>query len=339
MDVSWRPTPDRDPKRFASDAEALRRAVGGCSVSFGEPVPGVLIARVGLRPLPTRDVVNATAETEAEPLDLGWIEPVASAPVGGPARFIIGRRAGGGVCEWVPSETPHLLAGGSTGSGKGGACRLILSQALAHGWRVFAIDLKQSGEHRWLADHGVRVAHTPAEAVEVLTDVAVEMGLRQGRLWDRGADKLADLGEGDRPILLLVDEAQDLLVPTRVNDDEDALRRQAGDLLGRVAAKGRSAAVHLLVALQRPDVAALGPSGGALRGNLKGRLAIGTLDADGLQMMFGAGASQFSGSLTGVPGRALAAGLQRSDGPSPYETQILWVPGEVVRPEGSAVAA
>ena len=326
LDVSWRPTADRAPARWAEDAEALRRAVGGHSVELGEPMPGVLLARVGMRPLPTRDVVNATAPVEAEPLDLGWLDGDAPAlavePVAG---FVLGSRAGGGQAVWVPAEVPHLLVTGTTGGGKGGTIRLLVGQALAAGWRVEVIDPKQSGEHRWLHDQGVTVAHALPGMVEVRRGAVAVMALRQAKVWDAGLDKVSELPEPERPLLVVIDEASDLFTLTRTDDEGDLLRREAGDLAARLAAKGRSAGVHLLVAMQRADVASLGPAGGALRSNIRGRVALGQLDPDGFAMIFPGVPAERGLALSGLPGRALVASLRTRDGSTPYSVQIMWV--------------
>src|SRR6266700_3895575 len=76
---------------------------------------------------------------------------------------------------------------------------------------------------------------------------------------------------------------------TKGKSGEDGLRaglqHKAGELIAELARKGRSAAIHLIVAIQRPETAQLGDQGGALRNNLTARLALGSLDADGLRML------------------------------------------------------
>jgi hypothetical protein len=144
-------------------------------------------------------------------------------------------------------------------------------------------------------------------------------------------------------VLLVVDEAADLLATTKGKSGEDrlraALQHKAGELIAELARKGRTAAIHLLVAIQRPETAQLGDQGGALRNNLTARLALGSLDADGLRMLGVSSTDPVALALDGTPGRAVCIGF--AGDPRPSVCQVAWLDqsragAEVVptRPQG-----
>ena len=129
------------------------------------------------------------------------------------------------------------------------------------------------------------------------------------------------------PVLLVVDEAADLLATTKGKSGEDrlraALQHKAGELIAELARKGRSAAIHLIVAIQRPETAQLGDQGGAMRNNLIARLALGNLDADGLRMLGVSSTDPVALALDGTPGRAICVGF--AGDPRPSVCQVAWL--------------
>ncbi len=98
-----------------------------------------------------------------------------------------------------------------------------------------------------------------------------------------------------------------------------------------LARKGRSAAIHLLVAIQRPEAAQLGEQGGALRNNLTARLALGTLDPDGLRMLGIAATDPVALALDGTPGRGICVGF--AGDPRPSVCQVAWLDQSRARAE------
>jgi hypothetical protein len=64
----------------------------------------------------------------------------------------------------------------------------------------------------------------------------------------------------------VLDEAPDVLLlrKTAAEKEADELRSEAASLVSEIAAKGRAAAVHLVLSVQRPTVDVLGQLGGFL---------------------------------------------------------------------------
>ena len=343
--VAWRPRGDVSPKEWQAHAEALRREFRGHSVRFAEDPgePGVIVATIGLTALPIHDDAPrpGDGQTPANPHEPGLSAiPQATADEhAGPHLSVeLGARAGGGVARWVPGEVNGLLIVGGTGGGKGSAARYIAHQALDQGAVVHTIDPKSTGEWRWLEDHGGHLHRGLERQVEVLRVLVMELRARCDDLASLGAAAIGDLPARlrPRPIVCVIDEAADLFTLRRVAAEKgsDDLRAEAGSLTTLLAQQGRAAAIHPVVLVQRPDVAALGPAGGALRAQLVARVVTGTIDGDGLDAALGDGHRELLPHLTGRPGRALVARLAHDDGAQAYPCQVRWLPVSALRPIG-----
>jgi DNA segregation ATPase FtsK/SpoIIIE-like protein len=181
------------------------------------------------------------------------------------------------------------------------------------------------------------VVHDLQGQVELLRRIAAEVEQRCRVTWAHGVDRVGALPEGLRPapVLLVVDEAPDLLLLRRtpVEREADELRSQAASLVSEVAAKGRAAAVHLVLSVQRPTVDVLGQLGGFLRANLAGRVLLGRANPESLEAMFGPGHGDLAPQLTGAPGRALVAGLRAGE-VEPVAVQVAWLDAADLLPEG-----
>jgi hypothetical protein len=133
---------------------------------------------------------------------------------------------------------------------------------------------------------------------------------RRKALLNAGVDHwLKDLpAVGGYPVLMVIDELTELLTAHAYGEDQKSAKARLDRIrvaLSSIARLGRFVGVHLLVGLQRPDASILG--GGELRDNLTARLALGTMSADGLRMVFGAAAA--GQAMPSQPGRGLVVGI------------------------------
>jgi S-DNA-T family DNA segregation ATPase FtsK/SpoIIIE len=137
----------------------------------------------------------------------------------------------------------------------------------------------------------------------------------------------ADPGAPLRPILLVLDEAHEWI--ERANQGWRNGGKQAAKGTGNehpvvdkwrsIARLGRTARVHLVVGVQRPDAAFFG---GAARANFGSRIACGRMKApEDARMMFG-DASYGRDVPQSAKGRATA---QIGDA-EPVEVQVFWTP-------------
>lgn len=308
--VLVRPLPEQGVRSWDQMADALRRIVCGATVQWREAhgTLTVVVSKAGL------------------PGMLGWGSGLSDLE-----RLVIGQRHGGSILALDVRRTPHVLLAGATGSGKGGAIRSAMAGALEAGWQVAVIDPKESGEYHWVERLGVPVLSNIVEQVEALQAIdAVRQG-RQTVIKTAGVDTWHQLAAEARagwwPVLVVIDEAADLLVAVKGRGEPQreyaALQHEAAALIAQLARKGRSAGVHVIVAIQRPDTAQLGDQGGALRNNLTARLALGTLDAEGIRMLGIPSGDPVAMTLDGTPGRGICVGF--GDDPRPSACQVAWL--------------
>src|SRR5205823_14248511 len=186
---------------------------------------------------------------------------------------------------------------------------------------------------------GVPVITALPDQVEALEHLVRVRQARQSLVRSYGVDSWHELAEDERlgfgPVLVVIDEVADLLATTKGKSGEDrlraALQHKAGELIAELARKGRSAAIHLIVTIQRPETAQLGDQGGALRNNLTARLALGSLDADGLRMLGVSSTDPVALALDGTPGRAVCVGF--AGDPRPSVCQVAWLDQSRARDE------
>jgi hypothetical protein len=308
--VRVRPLPEHGAGSWDQMADAVRRLVSGATVQWREShgTLTIVVSRVGL------------------PAKLTWGSGLSD---GG--RIVIGQRHGGTPLALDVMRTPHVLLAGATGSGKGGTIRSALAGALEAGWQPIVIDPKESGEYRWIERLGVPVLSSIREQVEALQAIDALRQHRQAVIKAAGADTWHQLPAQARPewrpVLVVIDEAADLLVQVKGRSEPQreyaALQQEAARLIAQLARKGRSAGVHLIVAIQRPDTAQLGDQGGALRNNLTARLALASLDAEGLRMLGVSSGDPVAMTLDGTPGRGICVGF--GDDARPSACQVAWL--------------
>ncbi|MGD0676548.1 MAG: FtsK/SpoIIIE domain-containing protein [Polyangiaceae bacterium] len=217
-----------------------------------------------------------------------------------PGRFVLGQRPTGEVLcgDLSDSCTPHLLIGGTTGSGKSVLLRsLVASLVHCHGpstIRFTLIDPKRvtfnvpsfqsavgahlDGPIGYDADDAIPV-------VERLVDIMEE----RYRLFER--ERVSDIREynegrnADELLerkIVVIDEFQDLTV-----EKATAAPFFAG--IKRLGAKARAAGVHLILATQRPDKDVVPP---LLKTNLAGKVALRVATATNSRIILDEGGAE-----------------------------------------------
>jgi len=202
------------------------------------------------------------------------------------------------------ADAPHLLVGGTTGSGKSVCINaLLLSLVMAaqsRPIRLALIDPKQVEFSMWrdcpclYAD----IAASVSSGISLLDDLVLEMENRYTRFAELGVKNLVEARErgfdGER-IVVAVDELADLVM-----QDKTAEKK-----LVQLAQKSRAAGIHLILATQRPDAATFT---GLLRSNCPARIALKVqkssesgiiLDEPGAELLLGAGDMLIKGA--GMP--------------------------------------
>jgi hypothetical protein len=160
-----------------------------------------------------------------------------------------------------PGVVHHGLIGGASGSGKGNLLHVLITQlALRYPPEelgLYLLDFKEGVEfQRYTALPQARAVGLESErefGLNVLRSLQAEMEAR-GRLFKSvgaGIGKFADFrrqtGQPLQRLVLIIDEFQVLF------REDDAVARDAAQLLEDLAKRGRSAAIHVLLCSQSPS--------------------------------------------------------------------------------------
>ena len=220
---------------------------------------------------------------------------------------------------WQPSVSPHMLIVGGTGSGKTSAEHTILTELALRKYRVWVLDGKRiefAGFRDWpnvelvasKVEHQVRMLHAAHDLME-----------QRYSLIESGKARISDF----EPLFLVIDEYATF--QARVERWYKSVKPKGGpakapvfDLIPDLARLARTAKIHMVLGIQRPDVTFLG---GEMRDNFGARLSLGRLSPQGANMMwdsFGIGVA--------VPRNKRGRGVTLNDESNPVDVQTYFTP-------------
>jgi DNA segregation ATPase FtsK/SpoIIIE, S-DNA-T family len=217
-----------------------------------------------------------------------------------PGRFVVGQRPTGEVLcgDLSDSSTPHLLVGGTTGSGKSVLLRsLIASLVHCHGpsaIRFILIDPKRvtfnlpSFQSAVGAHLDGPIGYDADDAIPIIERLVDVMEERY-RLFEKAhVSDIREFNEGRKAEeclerkIVVIDEFQDLTA-----EKASATPFFAG--VKRLGAKARAAGVHLILATQRPDKDVVPP---LLKTNLAGKIALRVATATNSRIILDEGGAE-----------------------------------------------
>ncbi|MGD2103723.1 MAG: DNA translocase FtsK [Anaerolineae bacterium] len=264
----------------------------------GRPFVGIEVPNEDIQVVGVRDVMESEAFQRLD----------------SPLAIPLGHDVAGQAVAADLSTMPHLLIGGTTGSGKSVCIKSIATCLVCENTpdelRLVMIDPKMVELVRF---NGLPHLYGEVEVdlervVKVLRWVALEMDERYKRFADASARHLDDfnqkMAKRDKPalprIVVLIDELADLmmLAPEAVEQ-----------LLCRIAQMGRATGIHLVVATQRPSTDVVT---GLIKANFPARIAFATasqvdsrviLDMQGAETLLGDGDMLYLASDAGHPKR------------------------------------
>lgn len=225
------------------------------------------------------------------------------------------------VC-WQPAIVPQMLVTGGTGSGKTSLLHTVVATMTRLGWPVWILDAKRIeflGFRNW---PNVQVVATTVEQQVALVHRVWALMEYRYQLIEEGRVRIADL----EPLGVVLDEwaefvlnLMDWYAEVKVKGDPTKPPTLRED--GSIARKARTARIHTIKTLQRPDVALMGGNGGETRSNYGQRVSLGRLDPNGALMMW---ENAYTGVTIprGVIGRAMAV----NDAGVPVEIQCYRFP-------------
>lgn len=217
------------------------------------------------------------------------------------------------------AAAPHLLVGGTTGSGKSVCLHALILSLVARlpasALKLALIDPKQvefsvyrGSEYLYREE----VATDAASARELLIELVTEMEARYQTFMAARVNNIHEARKKkiDLPyIVVFIEELADLLF----------VDRDIEDYIVRLAQKARAAGIHLVLATQRPDAKTFS---GLVRSNIPARIALTVqksteskiiLDDSGAEALLGAGDMLVKTKPGGQPERAHGVRIERAD--------------------------
>lgn len=168
---------------------------------------------------------------------------------------------------------PHMLIGGSTGSGKTVLLKNLLYQCYCKGAQVYVADFKGGIDFGYAWEQLVHVDTTIDALIETLNNIVSELNSRKVLFRKKGYDKLSSYNEDHpgkfRRIIFACDEIAELLDKSGLDKAEKEQIALAEKSLSTIARQGRAFGIHLILATQRPDATILN---GQIRNNLDYRI-------------------------------------------------------------------
>lgn len=276
-------------------ADDLALALAASTVRILAPIPGKSL--IGIE-VPN---VRRTSVTLGDVL--------APAGQGGPLILGIGKDVAGAPVLADLADMPHLLIGGSTGSGKSVAINAMLTSVLMRSTpaevRLILIDPKrvELSAYNGVPHLYVPVVTEPKEAASALAWAVTEMDRRLKVLQVAKAknigmyNSMVQQGKGPEGALelpylcIVIDELADLMM---------VAAKEVEDSICRIAQLARAAGIHLIVATQRPEANVVT---GLIKANITHRIAFSVasgldsrvvLDQSGAEKLTGKGDMLFS---------------------------------------------
>lgn len=159
------------------------------------------------------------------------------------------------------THIPHILLGGSTGSGKSVLLKLLLMQALHKGAVVYIADFKGGVDFPRIWHEKCQLCFEEHELLEILVSLVEELQRRKTLFKDRGCPNLDSYNQAAceplRRIIFACDEVAELLDRTGLTKEQKELVGKIESKLSIIARQGRAFGIHLILATQRPDAGIL----------------------------------------------------------------------------------
>ena len=155
------------------------------------------------------------------------------------------------------AHIPHILLGGSTGSGKSVLLKLLLMQALHKGAEVYIADFKGGVDFPPVWHKKCHMCFNEQDLLYTLNQLVAVLEYRKGRLAETGCKDLdaynEATGEGLPRLVFACDEVAEMLDRTGRSKEDKELLAQIENRLATLARLGRAFGIHLILATQRPD--------------------------------------------------------------------------------------
>ena len=170
-------------------------------------------------------------------------------------------------------KIPHILLGGSTGSGKSVLLKLLLVQAIQKGAQVCISDFKGGVDFPPVWHEKCRMCVDEETTLELLTELTDELKRRKKLHATAGQSNIdrynAATGEQLQRYIFACDEIAEVLDKTGLTKEQKETVSKIESKLSIIARQGRAFGIHLILATQRPDANILS---GQIKNNVNCRI-------------------------------------------------------------------
>lgn len=159
------------------------------------------------------------------------------------------------------THIPHILLGGSTGSGKSVLLKLLLMQAVHKGAEVYIADFKGGVDFPAVWHEKCCLCVEEQALLELLTSIVEELQRRKTLFKAKGCPNLDAYNQTTleplQRILFACDEVAELLDKAGLTKEQKELVGKIESKLSMIARQGRAFGIHMILATQRPDASIL----------------------------------------------------------------------------------
>ena len=234
-----------------------------------ETALGITIVKLAYAKGKSRVLVYAVSADDDLPEVLKWKDSYLS-----PKSFVLvlGESYTGPVTINL-AHIPHILLGGSTGSGKSVLLKLLLMQALHKGTEVYIADFKGGVDFPKVWHEKCQMCFTEEDLRYTLDLLAAVLEYRKSEFKTLGCPNIDTYNETtEQPLPRLIfacDEVAEMLDKTGADNERKKLLAQIENRLSAIARQGRAFGIHLILATQRPDATIIP---GQIRNNMDFRV-------------------------------------------------------------------
>lgn len=186
--------------------------------------------------------------------------------------LVLGRGLAGLVTVNL-ATTPHILLGGSTGSGKSVLLKLLVMESIKKGAVVCVADFKGGVDYPAVWHEHCRFCFTLEELVPLLDELLATLEERKQLFKNTGCANLGEYNAAmneDLPrYIFACDEVAEVLDKTGLSKEQKEQVAQVESRLATIARQGRAFGIHLILATQRPDANILA---GQIKNNIDCRI-------------------------------------------------------------------
>ena len=155
------------------------------------------------------------------------------------------------------NKTPHILIGGSSGSGKTVLFKTILHQCYQHGAKIIISDFKGGVDYPRYWHSISQFCDSRDELISQLHFLTDEIEHRKALLLQASAKNISEYNDRATEklprIIFGCDELAEMLDKTGLSKDDKAQVATIEADLATIARQGRAFGIHLVLATQRPD--------------------------------------------------------------------------------------